>query len=207
MVIVIPYKAPATVKQIHLSFEKVNLELLDLDSAIYLNTKELTETERNDRTLDYLGGFELIDSEIRLLVIEGIGGKGNSMDKFYQANERERPNDKKFKMLYNPDIKFKNRMYQDFNCAIKRIKLRESLTSTINAPDIYLRAKVPEDIYDTLQKFAEIRKLDRAVLLRDFNLYPTVERLTTLERKYGDAINKEDFFGFKEKKKRAKKTN
>jgi hypothetical protein len=158
MVIVVPYKAPATVKQLHLSFEKVNLELLNLDSAIYLNTKELTEAERNDRSLDYLGGFELIDSEMRLLVIEGIGGKGNSMDKFYQANERERPNDKKFKMLYNPDIKFKNRMYQDFNCAIKRIKLRESLTSTINAPDIYLRAKVPEDIYDTLQKFAEIRK-------------------------------------------------
>jgi len=45
------------------------------------------------------------------------------------------------------------------------------------------------------------------VLLRDFNLYPTVERLTTLERKYGDAINKEDLFGFKEKKKRAKRTN
>jgi len=83
MVIVIPYKAPATVKQINSSFEKVNLELLDLDSAIYLNTKELTEAEKNDRTLDYLGGFELIDSEMRLLVIEGIGGKGNSIDKFY----------------------------------------------------------------------------------------------------------------------------
>ena len=97
-----------------------------------------------------------------MLVLEGIGGEGNSMEKFYQANERERPNDKKFKMLYNPDIKFKNRIYQDFNCAIKRIKLRNSLTSTIAAPDIYLRSKVSEDIYDTLQKFAEIRKLDRA---------------------------------------------
>lgn len=111
MVIVIPYKAPATVKTLHDTFENVNLELLNLDSVIYLNTKELTEEERNDRTLDYLGGFELIDSEMRLLLIEGIGGAGNSIDKFYKANEREKPNDKKFKMLYNPDIKFKNRMY------------------------------------------------------------------------------------------------
>lgn len=107
----IPYKAPATVKTLHDTFENVNLELLNLDSVIYLNTKELTEEERNDRTLDYLGGFELIDSEMRLLLIEGIGGAGNSIDKFYKANEREKPNDKKFKMLYNPDIKFKNRMY------------------------------------------------------------------------------------------------
>ena len=91
-----------------------------------------------------------MDSEMRLLLIEGIGGENNSIDKFYKANERERPNDKKLKMIYNPDIKFKNRLYQDFNCAIKRIKLRDSLTSTINAPNIYLRSKVPEDIYDTL---------------------------------------------------------
>jgi hypothetical protein len=84
---------------------------LKLDSVIYLNTKELTDEEKKDRSLDYLGGFELIDSEMRMLVIEGIGGEGNSIDKFYKANERERPNDKKFKMLYNPQIKFKNRIY------------------------------------------------------------------------------------------------
>lgn len=48
---------------------------------------------------------------MRLYVIEGLGGKGNSMDLFYHANERQRPNDVKFKMLYNPDIKYKNRAY------------------------------------------------------------------------------------------------
>lgn len=85
-----------------------------------------------------------------MLILEGIGGEGNSMDKFYRANEREKPNDKKFKMLYNPNLKFKNRIYLDFNCAIKRIKLRNSLSATIAAPDIYLRSKVSEDIYDTL---------------------------------------------------------
>jgi hypothetical protein len=50
-----------------------------------------------------------------------------------------------------------------------------------------------------------MRKLDRAILLRNFDIYPAVDRLLTLERKYGDSINKEDFFGFKEKKKRNRK--
>jgi hypothetical protein len=44
----------------------------------------------------------------------------------------------------------------------------------MSQPDIYLRAKVPEDMYDTLQKFAEMRKLDRINLVRDFNLFPSV---------------------------------
>ena len=100
-------------------------------------------------------------------------------------------------MLYNPEVRFKNRMYLDFNVALKKIRLRDNLQKIMGAPDVYLRSKVPEDMYDTLQKFAEIRKLDRAGLIRDFNLYPVTERMMTLERKYGDALNHEDLYGFK----------
>lgn len=37
------------------------------------------------------------------------------MNKFYVENERQRPNDRKYKMIYNPDVRFKNRIYLDFN--------------------------------------------------------------------------------------------
>jgi hypothetical protein len=67
----------------------------------------------------------------------------------------------------------------------------------MGAPDVYLRSKVPEDMYDTLQKFAEMRKLERASLIRDFNLFANTENLLTLERKYGDSLHFEDLNGFK----------
>lgn len=91
-----------------------------------------------------------MDTEFRMFVVEGLGGEGHSMDQFYRANERERPNDKKYKMLYNPGVKFKHRIYQDFNVALKKIRLRDSLTQIIGKPDVYMRSKVPEDMYDTL---------------------------------------------------------
>ena len=50
-------------------------------------------------------------------------------------------------------------------------------------------------MYDTLQKFAEIRKLDRVSLVRDFNLFPITVNLLTLERKYGDSLSEEDLSG------------
>jgi hypothetical protein len=87
-------------------------------------------------------------------------------------------------------------MYLEFNAAIKKIKLRDTITKIMAAPDVYLRSKVPEDIYDTLQKFAELRKLDRMSLVRDFNLFPIVEKLLNLERKYGDSLSHEDLYGF-----------
>ena len=86
--------------------------------------------------------------------------------------------------------------------ALKKIKLRDTITKIMGSPDVYLRSKVPEDIYDTLQKFAEIRKLDRMALVRDFNLFPMTERLLNLERKYGDSLLHEDLYGVPQKPKR-----
>ena len=171
------------------------MQLLGFDNVRYLNTKEFSPEERQNRRLDFLGGFELMDQECRIFVFEGAGGAGRSRDLFYHANERQRPNDRKYTLLYNPDVRFKHRLYLDFNVQIKKIKLRDSLTQIMGAPDVYLRAKVPEDIYDTLQKFAEIRKLDRLALVRDFNLFPAPDRLLSLERKYGDALSHEDLCG------------
>ena len=205
MIIILPYKAKEQVACVQQSFERINLKGLNLENARYLNTKELTQEDRQNRMLNFLGGFEIMDAEMRMFVIEGLGGKGNAMNEFYLANERARPNDKRFKMLYNPEIRFKNRIYLDFECAIKKIKLRDVLSRIMASPDIYLRSKVPQDMYDTLQKFAEIRKQDRANLVRDFDLFPETKNLLTLERKYGDSLSFEDLNGFKQKKKRRMK--
>ena len=205
MIILVPYRSSTIVKHVEEIYEKINLAGLNLENSRYLATKELNEEEKADRTLDFLGGFEIMDSDFRMFIFEGIGGRGYAMEQFYQANERTRPNDKKFKMLYNPEVRFKNRMYLDFNCSIKKIRLRETLSKTMSLPDVYLRSRVPEDMYDTLQKFAEIRKIDRATLVRDFNLYPNTENLLTLERKYGDALSYEDLHGSKRRRKKKSK--
>ena len=74
----------------------------------------------------------------------------------------------------------------------------------MGAPDIFLRSKVPQDMFHILQQFAEIRKLARLSLVRDFNLFPSTEKLLTLERKYGDSLNVEDMTGKPGKAKKKK---
>ena len=108
---IIPYKSGGYVNKIESSFERINLRGLGLQNARYLSTKELSAEDKKNKKLDFLGGYELIDKEMRFYVFEGLGGKGNCMDSFYLENEREHTNNKKFKMLYNPDIKFKERIY------------------------------------------------------------------------------------------------
>jgi len=79
--------------------------------------------------------------------------------------------------------------------SLKKIKLRDTITQIMGSPDVYLRSKVSEEIYDTIQKFKEIRKLDRIREVKEFNLFPVVDRLLDLERKYGDSLDHEDLYG------------
>jgi hypothetical protein len=59
-------------------------------------------------------------------------------------------------------------------------------------------------MYETLIKFAEIRKLNRANLVNNFDLFPSYNKLLVFERKYGDSISYEDQFGIKKRKKKRK---
>lgn len=79
-VLIIPYKSPDFVKQIEGSFEQINLVGLGVDNIRYLNTKEFSEEEKKNRKMDILGGFELMDTEHRIYIIEGLGGSGRGMD-------------------------------------------------------------------------------------------------------------------------------
>lgn len=79
IIIMIPYKSPDIVKKIEDTFEKVNLKGLNLPNARYLSTKEFSEQEKKDRKLDFIGGFCLMDSELRIYIFEGLGGQGRSM--------------------------------------------------------------------------------------------------------------------------------
>jgi len=81
-----PYKSPDSVKQVESAIENVNMKGLDVDSVRYLNTKELSEEERKNRRLDFIGGFELMDAEHRVYIIEGLGGEGRGMETWYAAN-------------------------------------------------------------------------------------------------------------------------
>jgi hypothetical protein len=57
---------------------------LNLVNKRLLNTMELTEEDKSNRRLDFIGGFEIMDSEFRMLVIEGLGGEGRGINTLYK---------------------------------------------------------------------------------------------------------------------------
>jgi hypothetical protein len=55
--------------------------------------------------LDYLSGFEVIDNDVRILVLEGLSS--GAMKQLGELFPREAPNSEALKILKNPDVLFK----------------------------------------------------------------------------------------------------
>ena len=55
------------------------MELLSLENSRYLITMQLNADDKINRGLDFIGGFELIDKEMRMYFFEGLSGEGSSM--------------------------------------------------------------------------------------------------------------------------------
>ena len=98
---------------------QINLEAFKQTNPLFVSTKALTEEEKNNNDLDIITGFEFIDNEFRTYIIEGLSEKG--MKKLEELYPRLEPNSDKIKIMKNPDIRFKERIYSHFNIDLKRV--------------------------------------------------------------------------------------
>lgn len=202
IVIVLPYDAVDHVNRIQSIQERISCEKLGLSSVnrSALASRSFKPEEILDPYFDILTGFVVIDSEVRLYVIEGL--LEGCIKTLVNELPRTQANELNFKYLMNLDVKFDTRLYIEFGADLKRIKLREPLSKILLNPDIYIKAKVSEELMDTLNKTMELRRNDRLKLVKDFNICPSVERLYLLERKYGDALTDMDIYGKSTKSKK-----
>jgi hypothetical protein len=180
-------------------FESINKEAFGLKSNKDIYSRLLTEEEQ-EGYLDYISGVQIIDTNLRLTILEGITGKGMKLirDRIPKLDV----NNSKFKIFANSKILFDTRLYAKFGLCLKFIKLRSTLNDILTTPDIYLKANKCREIYNCFLNFGFI--INNSFELKnivDNHLFPNADHLLLLERKYGDILNDEDLTGIKVEKK------
>lgn len=75
---IFPYKSKDYVVNLQETVNQVNLEALNIKEGGVraLDTYALSEEEKKNRKLDYISGFEIIDNEFRMFILEGLSEKG-----------------------------------------------------------------------------------------------------------------------------------
>jgi hypothetical protein len=184
-------------------FESINKEAFKLKSVKEIYTKVLTLQELEDSHIDYISGFQIIDNNLRITILEGITGKAINLIK--ERLPKLELNTDKRKIFSNSKILFDKRIYSNFNLCLKFIKLRNPLTQILNTADIYLKANKYRDIFNAFMQLGFILQSPTFESITNAKLFPSYESLSQLERKYADIINDEDLTGVHTDKKKKSK--
>lgn len=159
-----------------------------------LNGVEITPEQAQDPEFDIITGVEVIDSNNRIFILEGLAS--GAILKLLEDCPREGKNTREMKVLYNQEITFTQRLYGAYNVSVKKIKLRESLRHLILKVDTYLEPKYMLTA-GALMRLNEISRAGRMKKLRDLVLFPSVAQLEHMYKKLGDALSIEDLTGRK----------
>ena len=196
-----PYKNQAFVQTLQSTLESLNRRSLQIEAEgrRALAARILSPQEEANPTLDIITGFEIIDTNVRMYVFEGLFT--GLMREFTDMVPKTEHNQDMCKTLINTELKFDERLYVKFGPDFRRIRLREPLEQILLNPDVYIRSKVSEQLLNTLERLMDIRRSDRLKHIKEFNLCPSLEDLLLLERKYGEALTEEDITGVPKKPK------
>ena len=184
-------------------FEEINQAAFNLKSVKEIYTKGLTEEERDNNEIDYISGFQLIDKNIRITILEGITGK--AIKKIKERIPKTQMNNKNYMVFADSGVLFNKRLYSKFDLSLKYIKLRETLSTILQTFDIYTKANKYRQIYDAFLNFGSILKAQTLKEISEAKLFPDAESLLLLERKYADILNDEDMTGIHKEKKKKKR--
>ncbi|RLN46983.1 hypothetical protein BBJ28_00010045 [Nothophytophthora sp. Chile5] len=194
LVVIIPYKDSATLGEVTHAMTAINLKALP---GVPIRSYQLSESEKLDcdnGVMDVITGTQIIDSQFRMVILEGLAGKG--MKAMHEQLQRKSPNDPQgYRVFANGTLLFARRLYTAFEIDLKRIKLRYPLPALMTIPDIYMRAKVSENCHQALAKLADLRQVQRLAEVKRLDLFPTAQMLLEVESKYGESITLEDIHG------------
>ena len=198
LIYVFEYSNTAFLRALENSISEINIEALgltDLPSRVTnaaLSTYRLSRRQRSSHHLNIITGFQVMDSNTRYFVLEGLSAGINRLWNSIQLSEEDR---KTIKCLYNSEVVFPSRSYLSFDVEIKKIKLFEPLENILKEPMLYLKGAVPEDCLQGILCIQQIRDAKRLHDLVKYSILPSAEMIISVARKYGINLTKDDFYG------------
>ena len=186
------------IEKIRQLFEEINQKAFNLTSPKEIYTYDLTPEDKQNLDIDYISGFQIFDSDIRITIIEGITGK--AMQKIKESLPKTQMNTTNHMIFADSTILFNKRLYSEFGLSLKFIKTRDKLEQILTTFDIYLKSVNYRNIYDAFMKIGSILKAETLKEITDADLYPNAQGILALERKYGDILKDEDLTGIKKEK-------
>ncbi|PIK33636.1 hypothetical protein BSL78_29553, partial [Apostichopus japonicus] len=148
IIFIFEYKNSSFLHQLLQLVTKINSKALNLDVLpdhiiqAALSTYKLSETQQDSKTLNIVTGFQIMDGEKHIFVLEGL--RDEAIQMLWETLPRAKKQDGViFEVLYNSDFTFRERKYASLDVDLCRVKLHEPLSVIVQQPLLYVRDMVP----------------------------------------------------------------
>lgn len=211
LIVAFDYRNDELLQALINAVERVNSEALPRAASARSHVLSPSEVaSANDGVLDIVTGVHVIDGGLRILVLEGLadtGGASSSsgsgsggrkaMSRVRDAiGPRGQVNDGAFTLLHNPSVRFHNRLYTQFNCMPKDIRLRAPLHILCDSPLLYDVQRVPASVREALVSLSVlVHTAGTMATAKQSGQWPTAEGLLGVENKYGNTVSLADMYG------------
>lgn len=198
VIYIFEYKNAPFLRQLQSEITAVNAEALELAALpqhvieAALSTYKLSKEQRTNKKLDIITGFQVLDGQYHLFVLEGLAEKG--VRRLWEELPRPQEEDiTKFNVLYNSDLRFHERLYAALDVDLCRVRLHEPLEVIVQNPLLYVRDLVPKPCFDALAKLDQVLKLSKLREVCRNDLFPSADMIVSMSREFGVPLTAEDF--------------
>jgi hypothetical protein len=73
-----------------------------------------------------------------------------------EVTPQNEPNSNSYSILRNRELLFTSRLYSEFSCDLRRVKLKRPLTQLLGETQLYLRDVYPESYREALFKLLDL---------------------------------------------------
>ena len=114
--------------------------------------------ERENKSLNIVGGFQLIDTKNNLFVLEGVHNAGvKQICERIEAQLNGNGGDQTIELIYNSALRFSQRLYATLDVELVKVKLFEPLDELVKKPLLYIRDMAPKSSFEALIKLNQVR--------------------------------------------------
>ncbi|XP_076796186.1 uncharacterized protein CFAP92 [Arvicanthis niloticus] len=178
----------------------INAKALDLDSYPLQNIQQILSAFKvrvkiqEQKNLDVLTGFHLLDGKIHLFILEGLADHG--LRRLWENYQRSvtASNRAACKVLYDSRLLFRHRLYADLETMLYHIHLFRPVSVLLRYPALYVRGAVSRMAFQALSRIHDICHNStrlKEVVMRD--LLPSSSMIKDLSQEFGTPISQEDF--------------
>ncbi|KAM9443555.1 uncharacterized protein FLJ43738 [Clarias gariepinus] len=178
--------------------EKLKSEILRINTAafqkhhydketdqMFLQDHVMDATERDNKDLNALTGFYLLDQALHIFILEGL--KDEAIKTLWETAPVELAEDveKHVTVLYNSGLRFSKRLYDTLDVGLSPIHLHKPLETIMKQPLVYIRDSVPDSCLQAMLRINHLCQVSKLEEVVKSSLFPSAEMVRSLRNEFG----------------------